>query len=163
MSTKITMQLTYDASAEAVASMLGDQSFREAVLERQHVTRGSATIDGDGDGDGDEVILEQVRSSGDLPSLVQKFVGDEIVIVQKETCTSPTSADVTLSIPGKPGEAVGTFTLTESGGTTTELIDLSVRIPLVGGKIESLVAGLVREAFDREHEVGVEWLAGLPR
>ena len=157
MSTKITMQLTYDASAEAVASMLDDQSFREAVLERQHVTRGSATIDGDGD----EVILEQVRSSGDLPSLVQKFVGDEIVIVQKETWTSPTSADVTLSIPGKPGEAAGTFTLTETGGTTTELIDLdlSVRIPLVGGKVESLVAGLVREAFDREHEVGVEWLA----
>ena len=155
MSTKITMQLTYDASAEAVASMLGDQSFREAVLERQHVTRGSATIDGG------EVILEQVRSSGDLPSLVQKFVGDEIVIVQKETWTSPTSADVTLSIPGKPGEAAGTFTLTETGGTTTELIDLdlSVRIPLVGGKVESLVAGLVREAFDREHKVGVEWLA----
>ena len=155
MSTKITKQLTYGASAEAVASMLDDQSFREAVLERQHVTRGSATIDGG------EVILEQVRSSGDLPSLVQKFVGDEIVIVQKETWTSPTSADVTLSIPGKPGEAVGTFTLTESGGTTTELIDLdlSVRIPLVGGKIESLVAGLLREAFDREHEVGVEWLA----
>ena len=154
MTTKITKQLTYDASAEVVASMLGDQSFREAVLERQHVTRGSATIDGG------EVILEQVRSSGDLPSLAQKFVGDEIVIVQKETWTSPTSADVTLSISGKPGEAVGTFTLTESGGTTTELIDLdlSVRIPLVGGKIESFVAGLVREAFDREHEVGVEWL-----
>ena len=155
MSTKLTKQLTYDASAEAVTAMLDDQAFREAVLERQHVTRGSATIDGD------VVTIEQVRSSRDLPSFIQKFVGDDFVVVQTETWTSPTTADMTLSLSGKPGGAAGTLTLTESGGTTTEVIDLdlSVRIPLIGGKIESLVAGLFREALDREHEIGVEWLA----
>ena len=155
MSTKLTKKLTYDASAEAVTAMLDDRAFREEVLERQHVARGSVDIQGD------EVTIEQVRPADGLPSFVQKFVGNEIVIVQKETWTSPTSADVTLSIPGKPGEAVGTLTLTEAGGTTTEVIDLdlSVRIPLVGGKIESFVAGLFLKALDREHEVGVEWLS----
>lgn len=155
MSTKLTKQLTYDAPAEAVAAMLDDQAFREAVLERQKVVRGSAVVAGD------LVTIEQVRSGDDLPSFARKFVGDEILIVQKETWTSPTSADVHLLIPGKPGEAVGTLVLTESGATTTESIDLdlSVRIPLVGGKIESLIAGLFSEALDREHEVGVEWLS----
>ena len=155
MSTKLTKQLTYDAPAAAVTAMLDDRAFREAVLQRQHVARGSVEIDGD------EVTIEQVRSADDLPSFVRTLVGDEIVIVQKETWTSPSTADMTLSIPGKPGEAVGSLTLTESAGTTTELIDLdlSVRIPLVGKKIESLVAGLFRDALDREHEVGVEWLA----
>ncbi len=155
MSTKLTKQLTYDAPAAAVTAMLDDRAFREAVLQRQHVARGSVEIDGD------EVTIEQVRSADDLPSFVRTLVGDEIVIVQKETWTSPSTADMTLSIPGKPGEAVGSLTLTESAGTTTELIDLdlSVRIPLVGRKIESLVAGLFRDALDREHEVGVEWLA----
>ncbi len=155
MSTKLTKKLTYDASAEAVTAMLDDRAFREEVLERQHVARGSVDIQGD------EVTIEQVRPADGLPSFVQKFVGNEIVIVQKETWTSPTSADVTLSIPGKPGEAVGTLTLTEAGGTTTQVIDLdlSVRIPLVGGKIESFVAGLFLKALDREHEVGVEWLS----
>ena len=155
MSTKLTKKLTYDASAEAVTAMLDDRAFREEVLERQHVARGSVDIQGD------EVTIEQVRPADGLPSFVQKFVGNEIVIVQKETWTSPTSADVTLSIPGKPGEAVGTLTLTEAGGTTTQVIDLdlSVRIPLVGGKIESFVAGLILKALDREHEVGVEWLS----
>lgn len=155
MSTKLTKQLTYDASAEAVSAMLDDRAFREAVLERQRVARGSVDIDGD------DVTIEQVRSADDLPSFARKLVGDEIVVVQKETWTSATTADVMLSIPGKPGEAVGSLTLTESGGTTTEAIDLvlSVRIPLVGGKIESLIAGLFRDALDREHEVGVEWLA----
>jgi hypothetical protein len=154
MSTKLTKQLTYDASAEAVAAMLDDQAFREAVLERQKVLRGSAVVDGD------LVTIEQVRSGDDLPSFARKFVGDEILIVQKETWTSATSADVELLIPGKPGEAIGTLVLTESGTTTTQTmdLDLSVRIPLVGGKIESLVAGLFSEALAVEHRVGVEWL-----
>jgi hypothetical protein len=154
MSTKLAKQLTYDAPAEAVAAMLDDVAFREAVLERQKVLRGSVDIDGD------VVTIEQVRSGGDLPSFARSFVGDEITIVQKETWTSPTSCDLALSIPGKPGEAAGTMVLAESGGTTTESInlELSVRIPLVGGKIEGLIAGLVKQALDIEHEVGVEWL-----
>jgi len=103
MSTKLTKRLTYDATAEAVAGMLDDPEFREAVLERQHVVRSSVTIDGD------LVTIEQVRSGDDIPSFARKFVGDEILIVQTENWTSPTSADVRLTIPGKPGEAVGTM------------------------------------------------------
>jgi hypothetical protein len=155
MSTRLTKTLTYDATAEAVTAMLDDQEFRQEVLERQRVLRGSATVDGD------VVTIEQVRSADDIPSFAKKFVGDEILIVQTENWTSPTSADVRLTIPGKPGEAVGTLELVESGGTTTESIDLdvTVKIPLVGGKIEQLVAGIVSSALDIEQKVGREWLA----
>ena len=155
MSTKLTKTLTYDAPAEAVAAMLDDPAFREEVLARQKVLRGSVDIDGD------VVRIEQVRSGADVPSFARSFVGDEIVIVQTETWTSPTAADIGLAVTGKPGEAVGTMTLTESGTTTTETFDLdvSVRIPLVGAKIETMIANLVGAALDKEHEVGVEWLA----
>ncbi|NYE35281.1 hypothetical protein F4692_000385 [Nocardioides cavernae] len=155
MSTRLTRKLTYDASAEAVAAMLDDVAFREEVLARQKVTHGSASVDGD------LVTIEQVRPSHGLPGFAQKIVGDEIRIVQKETWTSPTSCDVEISIPGKPGEATGTIRLVESGGTTTEEVDLdlSVRVPLVGGKIEGLVAGLFSDALDIEQQVGREWLA----
>ena len=155
MSTRLTKLLTYDATAEAVTAMLDDQEFREEVLERQRVVRGSATVDGD------VVTIEQVRSADDIPSFARSFVGDEILIVQTETWTSPTSADVRLAIPGKPGEAVGTLELVESGGTTTETIrlDLTVKIPLVGAKIEQLIAEIVSHALDVEQKVGREWLA----
>lgn len=155
MSTKLSKQLTYDAPAEAVAAMLDDPAFREAVLERQHVLRGSVDIDGD------VATIEQVRSADGIPSFARTFVGDEIVIVQTETWTSPTAARIELAIPGKPGGAVGTLALSEVGGTTTETVDLAVtvRIPLVGGKIEAMIADMVKHAFDKEHEVGVEWLA----
>jgi hypothetical protein len=155
MSTKLTKQLTYDAPAEAVTAMLDDPAFREAVLERQKVLRGSVDIDGD------VVRIEQVRSGAEIPSGARKFVGDEIVIVQTETWTSPTRAGLEIAIPGKPGDAVGSLTLVESGGTTTETFELavSVRIPLVGGKVERIIADMVEHALDREHEVGVEWLS----
>ena len=151
---KLSKKLTYDAPAEAVAAMLDDPAFRESVLERQRVLRGSVDIDGD------VATIEQVRSADSIPSFARSFVGDEIVIVQRETWTSPTAADVALSIPGKPGEAVGTVVLTESGGTTTESVDLAVtvKIPLVGGKIETMIVAMVGAALDKEHEVGVEWL-----
>ena len=155
MGTKLTKQLTYDATAQEVARMLDDVTFREEVLARQRVARGSARIDGD------HVTIEQVRSSQEMPSFARKLVGDEITIVQKETWTSPTGCDVELSIPGKPAAAVGTMELTESAGRTTETVrlDVTVRVPLVGGKVEGLVAGLLENALDVEQAVGREWLA----
>jgi hypothetical protein len=155
MGTMLTKRITYDASAEEVAAMLDDPAFREAVLERQKVLRGSVDIDGD------VVTIEQVLPATGLPSFAKKFVGDEIDIVQKETWTSPTTCDVELSIPGKPGGAVGTMELVETDGRTTETfrLDVSVRIPLVGGKIESLVADIVSAAIDIEHRVGMERLS----
>ena len=72
-----------------------------------------------------------------------------------------TDASIELAIPGKPAQAVGTLALTETGGTTTETVrlDVTVRIPLVGGKVETMIADMVGYALDKEHEVGVEWLA----
>ncbi len=152
---KLTKTLTYDAPVEAVSAMLDDPAFREAVLERQRVLRGSVDIDDD------VARIELVHSGAHIPSFARSLVGDEITIVQTETWTSPTDAAIDFAIPGKPAGAVGTLSLVESGGTTTETVtlDVTVRIPLLGGKIETMVADLVGHALDTEHEVGVEWLA----
>lgn len=151
---KLMKTLTYDASTDAVGAMLDDPAFREEVLRQQRVVRGSADVDGD------VVRIEQVRSAGDIPSFARSFVGEEIVIVQAETWTSATTADVAIAIPGKPGEASGTIRLAGSGGRTTQTVDLavSVRVPLVGGKIETMIVELLGHALDVEHRVGQEWL-----
>ena len=39
-------------------------------------------------------------------------------------------------------------------------MDVRVAVPLVGGKLEDLVAGLLKDAFRAENKVGVKWLAG---
>ena len=155
MGKRVVKDLTYDASLEEVAAMLTDQTFRELVLERMRVVRGSVTVEGG------VVTIEQVQSSSGLPSFATKLVGDEIRIVQVESWRTTEHADVEVTIPGKPGEMAGTATLVESGGRTTERVDLevTVRLPLVGGKIEGLVADMLGKALDTEHRTGVEWLA----
>jgi hypothetical protein len=35
-----------------------------------------------------------------------------------------------------------------------------VRIPLVGGKIEALIASRLKDGWDIEHGVGIAWLKG---
>ena len=159
MGKRVVKDLTYDAPLEDVAAMLTDATFRERVLERMKVLRGTATVEPGAAGT--VVTLDQVQSSSSLPSFATKLVGDEIRIRQVEAWRTPDRADVDVTIPGRPGEMHGTATLTESGGRTTERVDLeiTVRLPLVGGKIEGLVADMLLKALDKEHETGVEWLA----
>lgn len=155
MATKLHKELAYDASIDAVNAMLMDPAFREKVLERQRVLRGSVTVDGT------VVEIEQVMAATGIPSFAKKFVGDEIVIHQREDWADPVRGDIHVSIPGKPGEMKGSAVLVESGGRTVETVDLEVRvgIPLVGAKIEALIGDLLGKALDKEHETGVAWLA----
>ena len=71
------------------------------------------------------------------------------------------SADIEVTIPGKPGEMKGTAVVVESGGTTTETVDMTVKvgIPLVGGKIEGLISDLLLKALKAENKVGRDYLS----
>lgn len=160
MATRVREELAYDAPAEAVHAMLNDPKFRERVCERMRVIRASATVVPQGSAS--VVTIDQVQPAQGLPSFATKLVGDEIRIVQQETWTSRDHADVRVTIPGKPGEMVGSSDLVESGGRTVETVDLEirVRVPLVGGKIESLVADMLRKALAAENAEGRAYLSG---
>jgi hypothetical protein len=156
MSKRVVKELGYDASPEEVVAMMTDTAFRERVLERMKVLRGTVTVEQG------VVTLDQVQPAQGLPSFATKLVGDEIRILQVERWTSPTHADVDVTIPGKPGEMQGTIDLVASTGRTLEKVDMeiTVRIPFVGGKIESLIGDMLSKALDTEHRAGQEWLAG---
>ena len=160
MAKRITHQLTYDAPAADVHAMLTDPAFREEVCRRMKVVSVSATVEPHGDAT--RVTIDQVQPAKGLPSFATKLVGDTIRIVQQETWHDGTRADVEVTIPGKPGEMIGTATLRESGGTTTEDVDLEikVRIPLVAGKIEGLIGDMLLQALEVENVAGREYLAG---
>ena len=159
MSKRITHDLTYDAPLADVAAMLADPAFRQEVCDHQRVLRSSIEVEPDGQGM--RVRIDQVQAATGIPSFATKFVGQEIQIVQTETWTSADRGDITVEIPGKPGDMRGTVALRESGGTTTETVDLTVKvaIPLVGGKLEGLIADLLLKALRAENTVGRAWLA----
>jgi hypothetical protein len=159
MAKRITHDLTYDAPLPDVAAMLADPAFRKEVCDYQRVLR--SEVDVTGSGEGMRVRIEQVQAAKGLPSFATRIVGDEITIVQSEVWTSDDHGDIVVEIPGKPGEMSGTATLRESGGVTTETVDLTVKvsIPLVGGKIEGLISDLLLKALKAENTVGRDYLA----
>lgn len=159
MATRITHEMTYDAPAADVAAMLTDKAFREEVCGALGTTRHEVSITGDASAK--EVRIEMDQPTEGIPGFAKKFVGATTTIVQKETWTRPTHADVHVTIPGKPGEMVGTAVLTEAGGVTTETVtlDITVKIPLVSGKIEDLIGGLLIKSLKAENRTGRAYLA----
>jgi hypothetical protein len=56
---------------------------------------------------------------------------------------------------------VGSIELVEDGAGTTETVDveITVNIPLVGGKIEKLIGDLFRKALRAEEQVARDYLS----
>lgn len=160
MSKTITEKLTYPgATLEQVVAMLADPEFREQVANYQTAVRSSAS--NTGTGAGSTARVEIVHGTEQVPSFARKFVGDEISVVQEETWTTDTHADVLVTIPGKPGDMTGTYDLAQVGDDVVETVKLTVKvnIPFVGGKVEDLIAGLLSKAYRAENKVGLRWLA----
>ena len=157
---KFSHDMSYDATPEEVAEMLADRTFRERVCEAMDSTRFDVSVDGAGTGM--EVVVDQTQKAAGIPSFAQKFVGDKIQIIQRESWTSDTAADLELEIPGKPGHLKGQIRLAVDGEGTVETVsgDLKVKVPVIGGKLEDLVASLLRKALRTEEKVGRAWLAG---
>ena len=159
MATPLTHTMTYDASLIEVAAMLTDPVFRETVCRNQRAT--SYAVEIEGNVDAKAVRIEMTQPTDKVPSFAKKLVGESTTIIWTETWSSPSRATITVGIPGKPGEIAGTVALVEADGVTTETIDLEirVRIPLVGGKIEELLAKLLGSALRAEERTGKEWLS----
>jgi hypothetical protein len=159
MTKHLTHETSYDAPLDAVAAMIADPGYREQVSQAQGATR--TTVDIDGSGAGMSVLVDQVQPADGIPGFAQKFVGDEINIVAREEWTAIDRADLHVTIPGKPGEMTGKLRLSESGGVTTYTADVAIKvsIPLVGGKIESLIADMLRKALLAEGKVGRDYVS----
>jgi hypothetical protein len=155
---RFTHELRYAAPPSDVRRMVGDPAFREAVCKELHALRHEVSVDDRGADM--TVVVDQTQPARGIPAFASKFVGDEIRLVQREEWTGPTSATMTIEIPGKPGSFAGTMALSGSETTTQSVAgDVTVKLPLIAGKLESLVADVLTRALVIEERVGRSWLA----
>lgn len=157
---KLRHQITYDAPLDQVFAMLSDPAFRESSAAAMGVVSADVTIEPKGEGI--SVRIDQVQPTEGIPSFAKKFAGETTRAVQTEEWASPAGGTISIETPGKPTSITGTLALSESGGRTTETMvaEVKVKVPLIGGKLERLMADLVVAGMDTEHEAGVAWLAG---
>jgi len=158
MTKNLALDLTYDAPLATVSSMLADPAFRERVCDAQHATSRTVTVTGVPG----QVDVSMVQPTQGVPGFAKKMVGSEVRINRHEDWTSPSAATLTIDAGVGSARIAGTLSLAERDGRTAASVrlDIDVKVPLVGGKIESLVADLMTQAFDKEQSVGRAYLAG---
>ena len=113
-----------NVSADQVFEMLATPAFREEVCEAQKVL--SSKVEQTRDGDRLSSRVEQVQNTEGVPAFAKKIVGDKTTVIQAEEWSSPTSATLTVTIPGKPGTIDGTVEISESGGGVDELVTVNL-------------------------------------
>lgn len=105
-----------------------------------------------------------------LPSVLQKVISGDLVIERLESWrrTAPGRYDGTFraNVPGAPSKIGGTLRLVDladigDGRPGSELVldgTAQVSIPLIGGKIESVIAEQVQQLVERETRFTLSWL-----
>lgn len=152
--------LTYDATPDDVFAMLSDPAFREKVCAAQQVVKHDIRLTPSGRGF--DLEMDQTQNTTGLPAIAKKIAGDTTDVVLKESWHDATGGTLEIVAPGKPTSASGTIKLALSGTATNETVELEikVKVPLIGGKLEALMADTIKAGMDVEHTVGAAWLAG---
>ncbi|NHC25055.1 DUF2505 domain-containing protein [Nocardioides sp. IC4_145] len=152
--------LVYDAPPQAVFAMLADPAFREAVCNAMGVVSAEVTLERTGTGF--TLTVDQEQRTDDLPSFARAFAGETTRAVQHEEWSDSTSGTVRIEAPGKPTTVTGTVTLRPEGSGTREVVelDVKVKVPLVGGKLEKLMSEKIVAGLDAEQGVGAAYLKG---
>ncbi|HEY2834469.1 MAG TPA: DUF2505 domain-containing protein [Sporichthyaceae bacterium] len=156
--------MTYDAPSPAVYSMLVDPAFQERRAQWGRPVAADSSVT-PGPGDGAKISLSRTLQI-DPPSFIKALVGNNITILESQTWAdgdgaSDRTGSLIVEIKGQPGGVNGTLHLFEDGGKTTVDLDaeIKVRVPLIGGKVESYIAGMLDRLLNKDAQLGQTWLA----
>jgi hypothetical protein len=135
---------------------LADSGVDDAKLESMRVSDG-----------GIEVVTLQVVRSHNLPGLITQLHRGDLCIRREEDWSPITDGTATASIVGSildaPVDLSGIAVLSPiagSGGARVEFqVSVQVRIPIVGGKLEKLVGGVLHSLVEEEQRFTTTWIA----
>lgn len=150
-------ELRYQAAVEDVLAMLTDPAYWDRVAVATGALSSTTTVERAGEQV--RVHTEQEQAVAGVPSFAKKFVGESTTALKQQTWTGHRST-FEVETPGKPTHISGTAELTARGAEVVLAYDLEVKasVPLVGGRLEKLVAELTTAGLDKEHAVGTAWL-----
>ncbi|MDH6198781.1 hypothetical protein M2272_005441 [Mycobacterium frederiksbergense] len=159
------MATDYAGSVEQVYRAFSEERYWHARLAdsgADDACLDALTVTDDG---GIDVITTQTLRSDRLPGLVAQFHRGDLTIRREERwqplLDGQATGTVTGTIPGAPVSLSGTTTLAPTGtGSRLSLhITVEVKVPLVGGKIESFIGSQLTDLLIAEQRFTTEWIA----
>jgi Protein of unknown function (DUF2505) len=155
---------TSQYSAERVFTTMVDAGFLRERLEKIG-GKDAALLEHTADANTARFRLRQTLDSRDLPSVVRNLLSGDIVIERTETWTRSGSGTyrggAQVLIRSTPASATGTMSLQDvgAGGELVVRTDVTVQVPIIGGKIESVVAEKVKELLALETDFMIQHIA----
>lgn len=154
---QLTYKHTYNGTPEQVVALMRNKDFITDVAQHAGATSHDVEIDGN---------VTQLRMSLPVPGDVAKFVGKDVDLSQRFEWSDPAAdgtctGNVDVTVKGLPISVAAAAVLRPDGATTAGQYDgdLRVKIPLVGGKVEKMVAPFIEQAFAGIERRAQEWLA----
>jgi Protein of unknown function (DUF2505) len=100
----------------------------------------------------------------DMPSAVRSFLPSDFVIIRLETWRRDVDGRYTgmadVDVPGTPAEASGQMGLRDAnpGSELRIRTDVTVKVPLVGGRIEESVGAQILKLLASETAFTLDWM-----
>ena len=160
------MATEYDSTVAKVHRALRNKKYWLARLADSGVDEArldSITLGADG---GVKVVTTQVIGSSRLPGFVSQFHRGDLQIRREETWTPlidrRATAAITGGISGAPVQVDGTAELAPSdvGARLSFDVTVTVRVPLVGGKLETFIGNQLIDLLKVEQRFTAGWIDG---
>lgn len=164
MSRQSEYRATPQYSAEQVFTTMVDPDFLRERLAKIG-GKDAALLEHTADADSARFRLRQGLDARDLPQIVRNLLSGDIVIERTETWTRFGPGDyrggAQVEITGTPASAVGTMSLHDAGAGSEFVVrtDVTVRVPIIGGTIEGMVAEQVKGLMGLETDFMIEHIA----
>lgn len=163
MSRQFDYRATAAQPAEAVFAAMVNADCLRARLDKLG-GRDAALLEHEADAQSARFRVLHGLDSSDMPSAVRSFLPSDFVINRLETWRRTSdgryagTADV--QVPGTPATATGQMGLrdTAAGSELRVRTSVTVRVPLLGGRIEATVGEQILKLLDAETTFTLDWL-----
>jgi uncharacterized protein YndB with AHSA1/START domain len=160
VATSLSARLDIPADPATAFALLTDPDYVRQVAEATGGIDVEVTVTPSEDGGA--TVVSRRTLPADVPSYAKALVGDTVTLTETRTiggAASDGSRDGTIAIDfgSAPGSVTGTLQLAGAGARTGVDVALSIKanVPLIGGKVEKMVAEQIQAALVREQAVAV--------
>lgn len=167
MSTKLKFSLDYPKSVDAVMHLFTDRNYFEQkyalmgcenirVLDSRRVSGESFHI---------RVSMRQ-KASAPVPGFAQKFISEWQETTQRDSWNVHTgTGEIEIDVAGVPASITAEMSLYSTGPKSAKndvVFQVSVKLPLVGAKLEKLIAEDIKAKAAKDHEATLQLLSQAP-
>ncbi|TXH05756.1 MAG: DUF2505 domain-containing protein [Nevskiaceae bacterium] len=158
---KFSYTQTFAKNADTVLKMFCDPAYHEK-LQRALGALDYRQLEHSDDGKRFRIkCTYTVKSDVPLPGFAKKILGETSTVVQTETWDrTARKGEVIIEVKALPGSLRAQTAIADSAGGSTKTFnwEVTVKIPLIGGKLEDLIAGDIRSKIEPEQNAGRDLL-----